>query len=101
MWLTVALFFLLSPGVLITIPGNLSPLNEQTALISVLIHAVIFGAALIVLKQTLKDVRIEGFQDKNVEGWKLGSSCGTEYCMTPKEYCKENESGVRYCSETQ
>ena len=101
MWLTVALFFLLSPGVLITIPGNLNLLNEQTALISVLVHAVIFGAALIVLKHTLKDVRIEGFQDKNVEGWQLGSSCGTEYCMTPKEYCKENESGVRYCSETQ
>ena len=101
MWLTVALFFLLSPGVLITIPGNLYPLNEQTALISVLIHAVIFGAALMLLKYTLKGVRIEGFKDKTVEGWQLGDSCGKEYCMTPKEYCKEDENGIKYCSETE
>ena len=101
MWLTVALFFLLSPGVLTTIPGNLFPLNEQTSLVSVLIHAVIFGVILVILKHTLKDTRIEGFKDKHVEGWQLGNSCGTEYCRTPKEYCKENESGVRYCSETE
>jgi hypothetical protein len=101
MWLTVALFFLLSPGVLTTIPGNLFPLNEQTSLVSVLIHAVIFGVILFILRHTLKGVRIEGFKDKQIEGWTLGDSCGTEYCMTPNKYCKEDESGVKYCSETE
>lgn len=100
MWLTVALFFLLSPGVLITIPGNLFPLNEQTSIISILIHAVIFGIVLVVVKTFMRDVRIEGFTDKAVEGWELGNSCGTEYCMSPKYFCKENESGIKYCSET-
>jgi hypothetical protein len=31
----------------------------------------------------------------------LGNSCGEDYCMSPKYYCKQNEKGVKYCSETE
>jgi hypothetical protein len=101
MWLTIVLFFLLSPGVLVTIPGNFSLLNEHTSIPSILIHTILFALVLVFCKYFLKGFRIEGFHDKTVEGWKLGDSCGTEYCMTPKEFCKENETGTKYCSETE
>lgn len=91
MWIAVLLFVLLSPGLLFKLGKGVE---------SVFIHAALFGACLVAVRMFFREVRIEGFQDKHVEGWQLGNSCGSEYCMSPKEYCKETEQGVRYCSET-
>ena len=91
MWLTVLLFILLSPGLLFK-------LGKGTT--SILIHTALFAVSLIAVRTFFRGVRVEGFEDKHVEGWQLGSSCGTEYCKTPKEYCKQNDDGVKYCSET-
>ena len=91
MWIAVVLFFVLSPGLFITIPGSF--------LQTVCIHTVIFAASLLLIRFIFKGVRIEGFQDAHVEGWTLGNSCGEEYCKAPKYYCKRNESDVKYCSE--
>lgn len=91
MWIAVLLFVLLSPGLLFKLGKGVE---------SVFIHAAIFAVCLVAVRIFFREVRIEGFQDKHVEGWQLGNSCGSEYCMSPKEYCKENEQGVRYCSET-
>ena len=93
MWLTLLLFVLLSPGLLFKL--------GRSGLESVLIHAAIFGACLTAARMFFTGVRIEGFQDKHVEGWQLGNSCGDEYCMAPKYYCKQNEQGVKYCSESE
>ena len=93
MWIAIALFILLSPGVLFTVPTG------QGRFVTVLAHAAIFVGALAVTSVVFKS-QVEGFKDKNVEGWQLGNSCGTEYCRYPKLYCLENESGVKYCSET-
>jgi hypothetical protein len=87
MWLALALFVLLSPGLFFRLGHGLQ---------SVAIHAALFGVALWLMRGS---VRIEGFQDAHVEGWQLGNSCGEEYCKTPKEYCKQKEDGTKYCSE--
>jgi hypothetical protein len=92
MFLEVVLFFLLSPGVLFTL--------DQTPIPAVFIHVAIFIGLLYILN-TVFEVRIEGFKDKHVEGWQLGNSCGTDYCMAPKYYCLENDKGDKYCSETE
>jgi hypothetical protein len=94
MWIAVALFFILSPGVLFTIPTG------QGRFATVLAHAAVFIASLTLISVVF-NTGVEGFKDKHVEGWQLGSSCGTEYCKYPKLYCLENESGVKYCSETE
>jgi len=93
MLLTLLLFVLLSPGLLFKL--------GRGGLESVLIHAAIFGACLIAARTLSIGVRIEGFQDTNVEGWQLGNSCGDDYCMYPKLYCKQSEEGVKYCSENE
>jgi hypothetical protein len=86
------LFVVLVPGVLFSL--------DQTAIPPVVIHSVLFIAGIAVLDEVFK-VRIEGFKDQHVEGWQLGNSCGTEYCKAPKYYCKENQEGSKYCSETE
>jgi len=91
MWLTVLLFILLSPGLLFKLGKGIT---------AVFIHAALFAGCLIAVRTFFREVRVEGFVDKDVEGWKLGNSCGKEYCMYPMKYCKENEQGVKYCSET-
>lgn len=93
MWVTIALFIILSPGLFFRLGNGFFQM--------VLIHTALFAAALFVARKVLQGVRIEGFQDKHVEGWQLGSSCGDEYCMAPKVFCKEGEEGVKYCSETE
>lgn len=47
-WIPAILFFLLSPGVLITIPPRSRGLwmSGQTSLVAVIIHTVLFAAAL-------------------------------------------------------
>ena len=92
MWLTVLLFVVLSPGLLFRLGRGVE---------SVFIHAAIFGACLLAVRFFFREVRIEGFKDAHVEGWQLGNSCGEDYCMSPKYYCKQNEQGVKYCSETE
>jgi hypothetical protein len=91
MWLPLLLFVLLSPGLLFKLGRGIE---------SVFIHAAIFAACLIAARMFFQGVRIEGFEDKHVEGWNLGDSCGKEYCMYPKVYCKQREDGVKYCTET-
>jgi hypothetical protein len=92
MWLPVLLFVVLSPGLLFRLGRGLE---------SVLIHAALFAACLLAVRVFFAEVRIEGFKDAHVEGWQLGNSCGEDYCMSPKYYCKQNEKGVKYCSETE
>lgn len=94
MWIAVALFFLLSPGVLFTVPTG------KGRFVTVLAHAAIFILSLTLVSHVFK-AKVEGFKDAHVEGWQLGNSCGTEYCKYPKLYCLENASGVKYCSETE
>jgi hypothetical protein len=91
MWLPLLLFVVLSPGVFFKLGRGIE---------SVFIHTALFAACLVAARMFFQGVRIEGFTDKHVEGWELGSSCGTEYCRTPKQYCKITEGGVKYCSET-
>jgi len=53
MWLTVALFILLSPGFLLTIPAGSKGLlmSGQTSISAVLVHAVVFSLALWLVKK--------------------------------------------------
>jgi hypothetical protein len=91
------LFFVTSPGVIFTMPPGDSTYYEF--IITTVAHAIIFTWAVLLFTKYVKVFVAEGFQDKDVEGWQLGSSCGTEYCRAPKIYCKENDAGVKYCSE--
>lgn len=53
MWVTVALFILLSPGFLVTLPpGSKGVLmSGQTSISAVLVHAVVFFVALWLVKK--------------------------------------------------
>lgn len=63
MWVTVALFILLSPGFLLTIPAGSKGLfmSGQTSVAAVLVHAVVFAVALWGLKSYFW--QIAGFED--------------------------------------
>lgn len=52
MWVTVALFILLSPGFLLTIPAGSKGLlmSGQTSVAAVLVHAIVFALALYLVK---------------------------------------------------
>ena len=91
------LFFVTSPGVIFTIPPGDSTYYEL--ILTTLAHAIIFIWAVLLFVKYVKNVVEEGFQDKDVEGWQLGNTCGTEYCKAPKYFCKENYAGEKYCSE--
>lgn len=59
MWVAIALFILLSPGLLVTLPpvGKLF-MSNKTSVVAVLVHAIIFAVALTLFKSVK-----EGFQN--------------------------------------
>jgi hypothetical protein len=67
MWVTVALFILLSPGFLLTLPAGSKGvfMSGQTSTAAVLVHAVVFAVALYLLKSYYWSVM--GFEDKKEE----------------------------------
>jgi hypothetical protein len=91
------LFFVSSPGVIFTMPPGDS--TYYGLILTAIAHSIIFVWAVLLFVKYIKNVVNEGFQDKHVEGWQLGNTCGTEYCKAPKYYCRENNTGVKYCSE--
>lgn len=58
MWVTVALFILLSPGFFVTLPpGSKGVLmSGQTSISAVLVHAVVFMGALWLLKRYTRSI---------------------------------------------
>jgi hypothetical protein len=100
MWFAVGLFILLSPGILVSLP-SFTLLSEKTSLIAILLHAIIFGVSLeIIRRYSLTDL-IEGFQDSRiVEEWKPLNGCGQKICLSDKPVCREGSDGIRFCSET-
>jgi len=89
------LFFVLSPGVLLTIPSGSRGLfvSGQTSVVAALVHAVVF-----VVVSYLLMTAVEGFTSGTAKGKKLGvTNCcagqpdGTNTCMVPA--C-DNMTGV-------
>jgi hypothetical protein len=70
MWLLLALFVLLSPGVLLTLPpvGGQVFMSGKTSLIAVLVHAVIFMLILSQLDYEFDD-GTEGFKGRGRSGF--------------------------------
>ena len=62
--LATLLFVLLSPGVLLTLPpvGKTVLASGKMSLVAVLVHALVFGVALYLLKQSSYAASFEGFQ---------------------------------------
>jgi len=63
LWLAVLLFVVLSPGLVLTLPpvGSKIFFSGKTSVTAVLVHAVVFAAALYLLKTELERYGIEGF----------------------------------------
>lgn len=63
-WFKALLFFLLSPGVLLTIPAGSRGLwmSGQTSVAAAAVHAVVFVAALYILYPYVR--QYEGFEEK-------------------------------------
>ena len=91
------LFFVTSPGVIFTIPPGDSTYYEL--ILTTIAHAIIFIWAVLIFRKYVKNGLDDDIKDKHVENWQIGDACGEEICMAPKYYCKENDSGVKYCSE--
>jgi Protein of unknown function (DUF3339) len=67
MWTTVALFVLLSPGFLLTIPAGSKGLfmSGQTSVAAVLVHGLVFALALYLVE--LYSWKVLGFADMKKE----------------------------------
>lgn len=67
MWVTVALFILLSPGFLLTLPAGSKGvwMSGQTSTAAVLVHGLVFALALYLVKSYYWSVL--GFEDKEEE----------------------------------
>jgi hypothetical protein len=65
----IALFIVLSPGVLLTLPPGRRGvfMSGQTSVLAVLVHAVVFYLALVYLKPVAARIIGEGFEDKKKE----------------------------------
>lgn len=99
MWFAVVLFIILSPGILITLP-SLKLFSEETSIVAVFIHALVFTACLEFIQLFSPKKLIEGFTDsKPVEGWTIFDGCGQKICNYEKPVCRESSDGVRFCSE--
>jgi hypothetical protein len=99
MWFAVVLFIILSPGILITLP-SLNLFSEQTSIMAVAIHALLFATCLEAIQLYSSKKLIEGFTDsKVVEGWTIFDGCGQKICNYEKPVCRENSDGARFCSE--
>jgi hypothetical protein len=63
MWVTVALFILLSPGFLLTLPPGSKGvfMSGQTSVAAVIVHGIVFAVVLYLLKTY--SWRVMGFTD--------------------------------------
>jgi hypothetical protein len=89
--LSVILFILLSPGILLTIPpvGSKIFRSGKTSLIAVLVHAALFGLILYCLNQLPIVNELEGF-NACVNHWDCPSSnCVNKKCR-PSVFCRDN-----------
>ena len=85
-----ALFFLLSPGVLLTIPAGSRGLlfSGQTSMLAAAVHAVVFIAVTYLLTSA-----VEGFRGDPCNKQRDGSGCGTDrickmgVCIQSKNQC--------------
>ncbi len=66
-WFKALLFFLLSPGVLLTIPAGSRGLwmSGQTSVTAAAVHALVFVVAMYILYPYVRG--FEGFEDKKEE----------------------------------
>jgi hypothetical protein len=87
------LFFLLSPGVLLTIPAGSRGLlaSGQTSVLAAAVHAVVFVAAIYFLS-----VSVEGFFGSQAECTDCSMKCGAR--RNQRENC--NVTCVKECTET-
>jgi len=78
-WISAILFFVLSPGVLLTLPpgGRGIIMSGQTSVLAALVHAVVFAIASHYVWQYYKTGRWEGFATS-------GSGCPPGLVACPK-----------------
>lgn len=91
MFLAVLLFILLSPGVLLTLPpiGGKFWMTGKTSMAAVLVHAVVFGLALYLLKSYYY---MEGFVSTPKKG-KRRIGCDGIAITIPKSPCFGKKKG--------
>jgi len=87
------LFFVLSPGVLLTIPSGSKGLflSGQTSVLAALVHAVVF-----VVVSYLLTSAVERFEsDPQCTGKKNGTKCGqgVDYCMNNRCISRDGPGG--------
>lgn len=91
MWTLALFFFLLSPGVLLTIPAGSKGIwmSGQTSVAAAAVHAIVFVLALVYLVPFLRrlGVPLEGFQDAAVAA--AGPKMAGEAC-TKDDECGAN-----------
>jgi hypothetical protein len=82
MWTLALFFFLLSPGVLLTLPAGSKGvwMSGQTSVAAAAVHAVVFVLALVYVVPFLRSLGLplEGFQDAATQAAgpkKLGEKC--------------------------
>jgi hypothetical protein len=78
MLLETALFALLQPGLLLTLPpvGKKLFMSGQTSVVSVLVHAVVFGAALYFLGKAAEGFKGYKKEGMTKEGFNIGLGDG-------------------------
>lgn len=88
MWTLALFFFLLSPGVLLTLPAGSKGvwMSGQTSVAAAAVHAIVFVLVLVYVVPFLRRVGIplEGFQDAATQAAgpkKMGETCSeSEHC---------------------
>jgi len=74
------LFFLLSPGVLLTIPpvGGKLFMSGKTSLMAAAVHAVVFVLVYLLIKNCYGSLLAEGFQTTKLSTLPKGASCAVQ-----------------------
>lgn len=93
MWLVALLFFVLSPGVLLTLPPGSRGVfaSGQTSIIAAAVHALIFMVAIHLLWVYVLHP-VEGFEDKIKSGMRCQSA---SECASGT--CSKNERNMLVC----
>jgi hypothetical protein len=90
MWTLALFFFLLSPGVLLTLPAGSKGvwMSGQTSVAAAAVHAIVFVLALVYVVPVLRrlGLPLEGFQAGAAEGadCKKDDDCASKKCMNMK-----------------
>ncbi len=101
MWTLALFFFLLSPGVLLTIPAGSRGIwmSGQTSIAAAAVHAIVFVLALVYVVPFLRrlGVPLEGFADAAVAAAgpkKAGEACANDDECGTNMKCKENKCAM-------